>query len=47
MRNMYDILVGELERKRPRDRPRRRWENNLSLEVGTGVAEIGREGGMV
>jgi hypothetical protein len=41
MRNIYKILVGKLEGKRPLDRSRRRWENNISVEVCTGVAEIG------
>jgi hypothetical protein len=42
MRNIYKILVGKLEGKRPLDRSRRRWKNNISSEVGTSVAEIGR-----
>jgi hypothetical protein len=29
MRNAYDILVGNLELKRPLGRPRHRWEDNI------------------
>jgi hypothetical protein len=29
MRNEYKILVGNPEGKRPRERPRRRWEVNI------------------
>jgi hypothetical protein len=38
-RDMYRILVGKLEGKRPLGRPRRRWENNIKMdlqEVGCG-----------
>ena len=28
-RGAYRILVGEIERKRPLERPRRRWEGNI------------------
>jgi hypothetical protein len=37
----YTILVGKLERKRPVGRPRRRWEDNIRMDI----REIGREGG--
>ena len=36
---MYRVLVGKLEGKRPMGRPRRRWENNIKMdlqEVGFG-----------
>jgi hypothetical protein len=36
-RNVYRILVGKPEGKRPQGRPRRRWENNINanlVEVG-------------
>ena len=36
---MYRILVGEPEGKRPMGRPRRRWEDNIKMdlqEVGCG-----------
>jgi hypothetical protein len=29
--NAYRILVGEAERKRPVERPRRRWEGNIKM----------------
>jgi hypothetical protein len=38
-RNAYGILVGKLEGKKPPGRPRRRWENNLKMdlrEIGLG-----------
>jgi hypothetical protein len=31
MRNAYNILVGKREGKRPRGRPRCRWENNIKM----------------
>jgi hypothetical protein len=39
MRNSY-ILVGKREGKRPLGRPRRRWENNIKVNL----KEIGLEG---
>jgi hypothetical protein len=33
MRNSYTILVGKPARKRPLQRPRRRWEDNIRLDV--------------
>ena len=30
---MYRILVGKPEGKRPLGRPRRRWEDNLNLDL--------------
>jgi hypothetical protein len=36
MRNYYKILVRKPERKRPRGRPRRRWEDNSKMDVGEG-----------
>ena len=36
---VYRVLVGKLERKRPLGRPRRRWEDNIKMdlqEVGCG-----------
>jgi len=38
-RGVYRVLVGKLEGKRPMGRPRRRWENNIKMdlqEVGFG-----------
>jgi hypothetical protein len=40
MRNLYTILVGILEGERPLERPRRRWENNIRMDL----REIGWEG---
>jgi hypothetical protein len=39
-RNVYRLLVGKLEGKRPLGRPRRRWINNIKmdlLEIGVNV----------
>jgi hypothetical protein len=38
-RGVYRVLVGKPEGKRPLRRPRRRWENNIKMdlqEVGCG-----------
>jgi len=42
-RGVYRVLVGKPERKRPLGRPRRRWEDNIKMDlqevervVGTG-----------
>jgi hypothetical protein len=32
-RNAYRILVGKLEGKRPLGRQRRRWENNIKMDL--------------
>ena len=44
MRNniIYRVLVGKPEGKRPRGRPRRRWEDNIKIdiqEMGCGVVD--------
>jgi hypothetical protein len=31
--NAYKILAGKPERKRPRGRPRRRWEDNIRMDL--------------
>jgi hypothetical protein len=41
MINAYNIFVGIPEGKRPRGRPRRRWECNIRMEL----REIGWERG--
>jgi hypothetical protein len=41
-RNMYRLLVGEPEGKSPLGRPRRRWINNIKmdlLEIGLSVMD--------
>jgi hypothetical protein len=38
-RSLYRVLAGKSERKRPLGRPRRRWEDNIRMdlqEVGCG-----------
>jgi hypothetical protein len=40
--NMYKVLVGKPEGKRPLERPRRRWEDGISMdlrEIGLGVVD--------
>ena len=37
-RGVYRVLVGELEGKRPLGRPRRRWEDNIKMDL----QEVGR-----
>ena len=54
-RGVYRVLVGKPEGKRPLGRPRRRWEDNIKVdleEVGRGVwsgsswLRIGTGGGL-
>jgi hypothetical protein len=33
-RNAYKFLVGKPERKRPLRRPRRRWVDNIRMDLG-------------
>jgi hypothetical protein len=33
-RNVYRLLVGRPEGKRPLGRPRRRWVNNIRMDLG-------------
>jgi hypothetical protein len=40
MRNAYNTLVGKSDGKRPLERPRRRWEDNIKMYG----KEIGWEG---
>jgi hypothetical protein len=39
-RGVYRVLVGRPERKRPLGRPRRRWEDNIKMDL----REIGIDG---
>jgi hypothetical protein len=41
-RNVYRLLVGEPEGKRPLGRPRRRWTDNIKmdlLEIGLSIVD--------
>ena len=41
-RGVHRVLVGKPERKRPLGRPRRRWEDNIKMdlqEVGRGCGD--------
>jgi hypothetical protein len=40
VRGVYKVLVGRPEGKRPLGRPRRRWEDNINLDL----KEIGIDG---
>jgi hypothetical protein len=39
-RGVYRVLVGRPEGKRPLERPRRKWEDNIKMDLG----EIGIDG---
>jgi len=39
-RSVHSVLVGEPEGKRPLGRPRRRWEDNIKMDL----QEVGRGG---
>ena len=39
-RGVYRVLVGKIERNRPLGRPRRRWEENIKMDL----QEVGCEG---
>jgi hypothetical protein len=42
MRNVYRIFIGKPEGKRSRGRPKRRWENNIRVDLrGTNVGRCG------
>jgi hypothetical protein len=34
VRGAYNILVGRPEGRRPLGRPRRRWEDNIKMDLG-------------
>jgi hypothetical protein len=45
-RNLHRVLMGKPERKRPLERPRRRWENGIKMDLrdfgwGCGVDSTG------
>jgi hypothetical protein len=33
MINVYEMSVGKVEDKRPHGRPRRRWEDNIRMDL--------------
>jgi hypothetical protein len=40
-RGAYNILVGKPEGRRPPGRPRRRWEDNIKMDLGeTGFGDV-------
>ena len=40
-RNAYRVLVGKPEGKRPLGRPRRRWEDNVIMDLREMVCDLG------
>jgi hypothetical protein len=40
MRSEYKILVGKSERKRLFRRPRRRWEDNMKMDLRERVVRV-------
>ena len=32
-RGVYRVLVGKPERKKPLERPRHRWEDNIKMDI--------------
>jgi hypothetical protein len=52
-RNVYRVLVGKPEGKRPLGRPRRRWEDEIRMDLGEislggcGFESIGSGQGLV
>jgi hypothetical protein len=55
-RGVYRVLVGKPEGKRPPGRPRRRWEDNIKMDLmeigimgrtGFGWLRIGSNGGLL
>jgi hypothetical protein len=51
MRGVYRVLMVKLEGRRPLGRPRRRWEDNIEMDlqelgfVGTGWIELAQDKG--
>jgi hypothetical protein len=40
-RDVYNVLVGKPEGKRPFGRPRRRWEDEIRMDLGeTGLGSV-------
>jgi hypothetical protein len=40
VRSAYNILVGRPEGRRPLGRPRRRWEDNIKMDLGEIVGGV-------
>jgi hypothetical protein len=43
MRNAYKMLVGRLEGKRPLEKPRCEWKNNIKMDVKERDVSVGTE----
>jgi hypothetical protein len=51
-REVYRILVGKPEEKRPLEKPRCRWEDGIRMEIAGGVewiqlVQVGAGGGLL
>jgi hypothetical protein len=46
-RNAYRILVEKPEGKRPLGRPRRRWVDNIKMDLRSNWLRIGTSGGLL
>jgi hypothetical protein len=46
-RNAYRILVGNLEGKSPLGRPRRKWVDNIKIDLRIQWLRIGTSGGLL
>jgi len=42
---VYRVLVRKPEGKRPLGRPRRRWEDNIKMDLGSGMWGYGLDRG--
>jgi hypothetical protein len=40
-RNAYKVLLGKPEEKRPLGKPRRRWVDNIKIEIRDGIGWYG------
>ena len=39
-RDTYSLLVGKTERRRPLERPRSRWKNNIKIDLPEIVSNV-------
>jgi hypothetical protein len=44
MRNEYEILVRKPEGKRPHERPRCSWEDNIKMDLRVGMCGLDSSG---
>ena len=46
-RKAYRVLVGKSEGKRPLGRPRRRWEDNIKIDLRELLLKLGTNSGLM